>query len=106
MKKPITPASRIRQTLRLLWLRSRERAEALKNTDYCCSKCGIKQSTAKGNEVKLEVHHLDGCDWEGVIKLIKERILQTPDRLAPLCNPCHIELDEHRHAKKENHEKK
>jgi predicted HNH restriction endonuclease len=89
IKKPYTPSSRIRQALRLLWLRSRERAEALRNTGNCCSVCGVKASVAKGREVKLDVHHVDGCDWDGVIDMIRRRILQTPDRLAPLCKGCH-----------------
>jgi predicted HNH restriction endonuclease len=92
-RKPYTPASRIRNALRLLWLRSRERAQALKNTNYCCSVCGVKQSAAKGREVKLQVHHVDGCDWDGVIDTIRAKILQTPDRLAPVCKPCHERLE-------------
>lgn len=101
-KRPYTPASRIRQALRLLWLRSRERAEALKNTKHCCSVCGVKASQAKGREVKLEVHHVDGCDWDGVIDMIRTRILQTPDRLAPVCKPCHDSLHANRPAHKES----
>jgi predicted HNH restriction endonuclease len=88
-KKPYTPASRIRQALRLVWLRSRERGDALKNTGYRCSVCGVHQSAAKGREVRLDVHHLDGCDWEGVIETVRRKILQTPDRLTPLCQACH-----------------
>jgi len=91
MKKPYTPNSRIRQALRLLWMRSRERSEALKNTGYCCSVCGVKQSKAKGKEVRLDVHHLDGINWVGLIDLIRERMLPGPDRLAPLCDKCHEE---------------
>ena len=91
-RKPYTPASRIRQSLRLLWLRSRERSEALKNTGHRCSVCGVKASAAKGREVKLDVHHTHGCDWDGVIAMIRERILQTPDRLAPVCKACHAAL--------------
>jgi predicted HNH restriction endonuclease len=93
-RKPYTPSSRIRSALRLLWMRSRERGEALKNTGYCCSVCGIKQSAEKGRVVKLEVHHVDGCDWEGVIDMIRQKILQTPEKLAPVCKPCHKKLGE------------
>ncbi len=93
-KKPYTPSSRIRQALRLLWLRSRERAEALKNTGHCCSVCGIHASVAKGREVRIDVHHLDGCQWQEVIDMIRTRILQTPDRLAPVCKTCHDKLHE------------
>jgi predicted HNH restriction endonuclease len=89
---PYTPNSRIRQALRLLWMRSRERAEALKNTGYCCSVCGAKQSAAKGREVKLEVHHLDGVDWTGLADEIRRRLLVDPKRLAPLCKGCHGEM--------------
>lgn len=87
-----TPSSRIRQALRLLWMRSRERGDALKNTGYCCSMCGVKQSRAKGKEVYLDVHHVHGIDWTGLIQLIRDRLLQTPDRLAPLCKDCHEKI--------------
>ena len=88
-KLEYTPNSRIRQALRLLWMRSRERGQALRNTNYCCAYCGVKQSKAKGKEVSLDVHHLDGIDWSGLCDLIRERLLQTPDRLAPACKACH-----------------
>ena len=57
-KLTYTPNSRIRQALRLLWMRSRERSQALQNTGYCCAMCGVKQSKAKGREVRLDVHHV------------------------------------------------
>jgi hypothetical protein len=91
-KLPYTPNSRIRQALRVLWLRSRERAEALKNTGRCCSMCGVKASVAKGREVKLWVHHVDGIDWDGLIDLVRERLLPDPSRLAPVCYGCHDKL--------------
>ena len=90
---PYTPNSKIRAVLRQLWLRSRERAQALKNSKYCCTKCGVKQSVAKGREVKLQVHHKKGIDWDGLIELIRTRLLQTPEDLAPLCVPCHDEYE-------------
>jgi len=73
-------------------MRSRERAQALKNTGYTCCYCGIKQSSAKGREVSLDVHHLDGIDWDGLCDLIRKRLLQTPDRLAPCCKTCHEKI--------------
>ncbi len=97
-KLPHTPRSRIRSAVRTLWLRSRERAQALKNHGNCCAKCGVKQSAAKGREVKLEVHHLDGIEWEAVIDFIAKNVLQTPDRLMPLCKECHKQT----HIDKEN----
>ena len=80
--------------LRLLWMRSRERSQALKNTGYCCSICGVKQSAAKGKEVKLDVHHLDGVQWDGLFDEIKRRLLHKPERLCPLCERCHAEITE------------
>jgi len=93
-KKPNTPRSRIRQVLRQLWMRSRERAAALKSTGYCCADCGIKQSKATGKEVGLEVHHEPEIDWDGIFDLIEERFLKVPQ--IPLCKECH----------KKRHEKK
>ena len=97
-KLPYTTNSKIRQALRILWMRSRERSQALKNTNYCCSYCGIKQSVAKGREVKLLVHHLDGINWDGLFDDIRRRLLQDPKRLAPTCKACH----DKEHAKQEN----
>ena len=93
-KLPYTPASKIRQALRLVWLRSRERAAALKRTGYCCSRCGVKQSVAKGREVKLEVHHTDGIDWDGLLADIRKRLLPDPSRLEPMCKACHDKITE------------
>ena len=75
-----TPYSKIVSGLRLIWMRSRERAKALKNANYCCENCGIKQSKAKGKEVKVEVHHTFGIDWTGIVDDIRQRLLQTLDR--------------------------
>ena len=86
-RKPNTPRSKIKNALRRLWMQSRERAAALKSTGYCCSDCGVKQSTAKGREVKLEVHHEPQIDWTGLTQLIAERILESPQR--PVCKECH-----------------
>jgi len=88
-KLPHTPNSQIKNALRQVWLRSRERAAALKRTGYCCEVCGIKQSVAKGREVKLEVHHINGIDWSGLVDLIRERMLPDPSELEPLCVECH-----------------
>lgn len=91
-KLPHTPASRIRSALRILWLRSRERNTALKNAGHACECCGVKASTAKGRECKLEVHHRDGIDWDGLCDLIRSRVLHSPDRLAVLCKDCHADI--------------
>lgn len=84
-----TPKSRIRSVLRQLWLRSRERAAAIKRDKYTCQRCGAKQSRAKGQEVYVEVHHVKGIDWEGVIDIIQDRILRPPEELETLCVECH-----------------
>jgi len=86
-KKPNTPRSRIKNALRQLWLRSRERAAALKKSGYKCVDCGVKQSAAKGKEVKLEVHHEPKINWTGITQLIFDRLLNVPQ--VPLCKDCH-----------------
>lgn len=91
-KLEYTPNSRIRQALRVLWLRSRERSAALKQTNNTCCYCGIKATQAKGREVKLTVHHLDGVAWDNLIQDIRTKLLQTPDRLAPCCKECHDKI--------------
>lgn len=89
-----TPRSRVRAALRQLWLRSRERAAALKAADRRCAECGVKASVAKGREVAVEVHHLDGVDWEELIDLVYDRLLCPPEKLQVLCKSCHA--GEHR----------
>jgi predicted HNH restriction endonuclease len=84
-----TPRSKVRSALRQLFLRSRERAKALKSTGYCCAECGIKQSKAKGKEVKIEVHHIEGARLEELIDLVYKWLLCDPTKLKPLCEACH-----------------
>jgi len=86
-KLPNTPRSRIRAALRQLWLRSRERAKALKDSGYRCVDCGVKQTAAKGKKLTLEVHHEPKIDWDGILDLIAERLLNVPQ--VPLCKDCH-----------------
>lgn len=84
-----TPRSKVKAAIRQLWLRSRERAKACKLQNYTCQKCGKKQSKAIGKEVKIEVHHKYGIDWDGVVDLIIDRVLQHPVNLEVLCVDCH-----------------
>lgn len=84
-----TPRSKVRAALRLLWLRSRERAASLKREKYCCQRCKKKQSVAKGKEVKLEVHHINGVEWEDLVDEIIRRLLCDPKELEVLCKSCH-----------------
>ena len=87
---PHTPSSQIRTAMRRLWLRSRERAAALKATGYCCAECGRKQSKAQGRECSLEVHHVSGIPtWAEIEAAIRRYLLVAPDELVPLCPECH-----------------
>ncbi len=88
-KSPSTPRSRVRSALRALWLRSRERAAAIKRECGCCESCGIKQSVAKGREVKVHVHHRDGVEWENILDYIYRHLLCDPNHLEVLCKSCH-----------------
>lgn len=88
-KLSYTPNGKIKNVLRQLWLRSRERAAALKGTGYCCERCNVKQSKAKGKEQQVHVHHRNLIDWDGLVDLIRERLLSG--ELEPLCPDCHDE---------------
>ena len=88
-----TSRARIKAALRLLWLRSRERSQCLKNNNYSCCHCGVKQSKAKGQEQKIEVHHKQGVDnWDKVIDAIQEYLLCDPTHLESLCPDCHDKI--------------
>lgn len=89
-KLPYTPNSRIKAALRQLWLRSRERASALKRDNYTCQRCGVKQSRAKGREIYVEVHHIEGVlNWDALYGAIRRFLLCSPDDLQTLCKECH-----------------
>ena len=90
-KLPTTPRSRVRASLRQTWLRSRERSAAVKRESNTCERCGAKGSQAKGREVKIQVHHRRGVDWDGLIDLVFERLLVDPAWLEVLCKDCHRE---------------
>jgi len=75
-------------------LRSRERAACLKAATNHCERCGRKQSKAKNRDPeltvdKLQVHHKDGIDWDGVVDLVIKRMLPDPSRLESMCVECH-----------------
>jgi len=89
-KKPETPRSRVRSALRQLFLRSRERAAAIKREGNTCERCHVKGSVAKGREVKIQVHHRRGiCNWNKIIELIYRELLCSPSSLEVLCKKCH-----------------
>ncbi len=89
-KLPHTPNSQIRSTLRRLFLRSRERASRLKQDQYTCQCCGVKQSRAKGKEVYVEVHHKEGvANWDKIFEVVREYLLCDPELMETLCKECH-----------------
>lgn len=94
-KLQYTPNSRIRAALRQLFLRSRERASALKRDQYTCQCCNVKQSKAKGKEVFIEVHHKKGVlNWDKLFDAVREYLLCNPEELEVLCKSCHIKKEQ------------
>lgn len=94
-KKSLTMTrSRIRQCLRLLWMKSPERAAALKRDNYTCQfpGCNKKQSKAKGREIKVQVHHKDGImDWDEIIDFIlASGLFCGPEHLITYCEEHHV----------------
>jgi predicted HNH restriction endonuclease len=95
MLPDITPRNRIKGMLRQIFLRSKERQQALQKTGYCCERCGVKQSAAKGKVVKLNVHHIHGIKvWDKIIEMIYDELLCPPNELEVLCVDCHKEEHE------------
>ena len=93
-KSEFTTNTAIKAALHRLWLRSCERSGRLKMDGYCCQKCGAKQSKAKGKEVAVNVHHIDGIRWKQMIEYIRQELLVKPEKLETLCKLCH--KDEHK----------
>lgn len=89
-KLPHTPNSRIKSSLRQLFLRSRERAATVKRDNYSCVRCGVKQSKAKGKEIKVECHHKEGVlNWDEIYAVIRKYLLCDPENMETLCKECH-----------------
>lgn len=94
-KLPSTPRSRVRAALRNLYLRSRERAAAIKRDNNTCQVCGKKGSAAKGKEVKIEVHHHNQVtNWNRILDVIYQELLCDPKHLTTLCTECHKDVHE------------
>ena len=90
-RKDMTTSTRssVRAGMRRMWLRSRERGTAMKLAKRACSCCGAKQIVATP-DVRLEVHHTKGIDWEDMIDMFFERVLQRPEDYTVLCKVCHL----------------
>lgn len=84
-----TPRSIIRNAYRRLFLRSRERAACVKAHNNTCVKCGRKGSVAKGREVKIQVHHIHGIEWEELEAVVRKTLLCNPSMMQTLCKECH-----------------
>lgn len=91
-KLPYTPNSQIKSALRRLFLRSRERNNALKRDENRCQGCGAKASVAKGREVKVQVHHREPIEnWGEMYGVIREYLLIDESGMITLCESCHKE---------------
>jgi len=85
-----TPRGKVKAALRQVWLRSRERAAALKRDKYTCQCCNTKQSKAKGKEFKVEVHHKTGVlNWDEIMSVVYKFLLCDPADLVTMCKECH-----------------
>jgi predicted HNH restriction endonuclease len=90
----VTPLGQIKRAVRLCWLRSRERNQAIKDAGRACTKCGKHSSVAVGRKVVINAHHTHGIDWDGICRDIRDRVFQTPADYTVLCEDCHHELHE------------
>lgn len=90
-KKPKhTTRAKVKAAIRLLWLHSPERAATLKQDRYTCQSCGKKQSKRKGHEVKVEVHHDEGIEWDDICDLILYWVFHG--KQSTMCVECHKKL--------------
>jgi plasmid maintenance system antidote protein VapI len=92
LKKDITPHSQVKSVLRQLFLRSRERNQALKNAGRRCQ-CGCNRKADK--DTVLEVHHKEGIlNWDEIYNAIYENLLCSPEKLMVLTKECHEKMHE------------
>ena len=90
-KLDYTSRSVIKSVLhRYLWLRSRERINALKRDKYTCCRCGKKQSRKKDHIVRVEGHHKKGVsNWDAICDEIYKELLCEIKYIETLCKKCH-----------------
>ena len=88
-RQPGTPKSQIISALRMLFLRSRERAAVLKRDNSTCWTCKKKASKAKGREVSVEVHHIEPVSFDILVELVRQELLVNPNHMMTLCKSCH-----------------
>ena len=104
---PTTPRSQVRRAVAMIFTRSRERSAAIKRTGNCCEDCGAKfrpKDTRNGPKLKCEVHHLDGGHLDEIVDEIFRWLLCPPERLRPLCGPCHDAEPGHNDDKRKEHD--
>ena len=88
---------RLRAALRQVWLRSPERAAALKRDNYTCQApgCNKKQSKAKGREVKVQVHHIELPNWDMAIDAVLAcGLFCKKEKLITYDKECHKKIKE------------
>ena len=89
-KLTYTPRSRVKSALRQLWLRSRERGNAVKRDENACQVCSKKGTKAKNKKrIDIQVHHIDGIEWEELIDMVYKYLLVHENKLECLCTDCH-----------------
>ena len=69
---------------------------AYERDKYTCVECGVKQSKAKGKEQKVQVDHVNGIDWEGMIDYIYRHLLVSPEQQETVCPKDHSKRTEFR----------
>jgi len=85
-----TSDATIKSFIRKLWMQSRERTAAIRDQGHKCRRCNARETSRKGIEVSIEVHHRKGeIDWEKIISFIRQEVLVDPSLLDVMCMTCH-----------------
>jgi len=95
-----TPDTMLRSWLRRwVWSKCCEKSYTNRREGYCCEHCGVKNSRAKGKEVRVIVHHQKLINWDKIFKVLRRELLVSPNQLTCLCDECH--KAEHKRMKEE-----